>query len=177
MLRRPVVLTVFGILNLCLAGLGLLMAVQALITIAWPPQLPIANPVLDVVQHDPQYKKWVVATWLITVLMSCLLALAGLGLLKSKPWGRSLSIVWALAALGIFVVTLVVNCAYLGPAVATMLTQHPPGRPLTPEEIAGFGIAFGVLAAGIPRLIYLIVLLVFMLHPSTTVALRTVGEP
>ena len=43
--------------------------------------------------------------------------------------------------------------------------------------VFGILIAFGALAAGIPRPIYLIVLLVFMLHPSMTAALRTVREP
>ncbi len=153
--NRPVVATVFGVLNIVFGGLAVLGMLWALarvgpllvrgITVEW--------------EREPMYPLWWVASSCVRLLVSGVLVLAGVGLLTLRPWGRPLSIGYAIFAIAFVLATAVVNALLL----------------------AARGHVVWAAAAGLARmcvgLLYPVVLLVFMLHPSVAAALREASQP
>jgi len=148
--NRPVVATVFGVLNIVFGGLAVLGVLWALAR---------TGPLLVRSGWQPMHPLWWVASSCVRLLVSGVLVLAGVGLLTLRPWGRPLSIGYAIFAIAFVLATAVVNALLL----------------------AARGHVVWAAAAGLARmcvgLLYPVVLLVFMLHPSVAAALREASQP
>lgn len=122
-MHRPTSVTVFGILNLVFAALGLCGVAFAVMGLAVIANMPEAadmppNPQLDALQH-PGYQAFTYANIGLGFLATIVLAIAGIGLLKLKSWGRSLSLGYAAYSIVMLIVGLVVSYIFIiQPAVA-----------------------------------------------------------
>ena len=109
-LKKPVSATVFGVLHLIFGILGAVGTPLNFISISMinshdrPP-----NPAWDVMRDTPGYMTFYIASLAIGFVMSIVLIVAGMGLLKDKPSGRTLSIWYGFASLLIGVGSTAIN--------------------------------------------------------------------
>lgn len=153
---RPTSILVFGILNLVFGGLGLCAPISLMqLFVDVPGQPP--NPVIERMKDDALLYNWIVVSTIIGLVLAVALIVAGIGLIREKAWGRSLSILYAWIAIVVGVVgTVVMAILLLVPMVQELSGQS------TPEEIGGVigGVAGGI--GGCFGLIYPLLLLIFM---------------
>ncbi len=94
-MKRPTSVTVFGILNIVFAALGILgvlgslMVFTVLVTSS-------NNPVVQVIHDNPAYAAWMKIGGVLGLIVSGGLLAAGIGLLLLRPWGRILSIAYSI---------------------------------------------------------------------------------
>jgi len=147
---RPVVATVFGVLNVALGGLGVM---------GWLLTIGRTFPFLARSGWRPAYRLWWVASHCVGLILAGVLVLAGVGLLTLKPWGRWVSIGYPICAIVFVIASAAVNALFL----------------------AAYGHVMWGAAAGLARvlagLLYPVVLLVFMLHPTVAAALKEACAP
>ena len=169
-MQRPTSVTVFGILNLVFAGFGVFGVLISLFLFFAPSSLD--NPVIRLIHNNPGY-----ATYLKTSIVigfgACLgLLAAGIGLLMLKPWGRTVSIVYAIFTILQTIVGIVLNyLLMLRPLLEE--AQHKSG----PEAAGAIGGAIGGTVGGCAGLIYPVLLLIFMLRPNVVAAFRPPAYP
>src|SRR2546428_12207469 len=132
--RRPTSVLVIAIFHFILGGLGLLLGViglagslmvYATLASAPPPPPSATGPAavtpaaqyqyLDA--HLPYWKEVDLTSAAVSLVLSALMVVAGVGLLKMKPWGRTLSLVYGVGSIlyqiGVFIYAL----AYRLPAM------------------------------------------------------------
>jgi hypothetical protein len=167
---RPTSVTVFGILNLVFAGLGLCGLCFGLIPIigmeAMPNQPP--NPVIELMKENQAYYVFTVVTMALGFVATVVLGLAGFGLLKMRVWGRQLSVVYALYAIIAGIVGMIANWFWLvGP-----LMEQANAAGAGPERAGAIGGVIGGAFGGCIGLIYPVLLLIFMMRPNVVQAFR-----
>jgi len=168
---RPASVVVFGILNLVFGALGVCgtAASSAMFFIDLPRDPVIPNPALDLIQSDSTYRLFMQVMIALGIIFSLVLVVAGIGLLLSKAWGRTLSIAYGWYAIVGAIVGMIANWIYLvQPLLANMRQADGNGGP---AEAAAIGGAVGGLAGGCFGLIYPVILLVFMYRPALRDAL------
>ena len=94
-------------------------------------------------------------------IFNIILIVSGIGLLKRRNWGRTLSNVYAVIAIIQAIGTLVLNLVFLPEAMAEM-----PGAENNPGQ------AIGNIVGGVVALIYPILLLIFLNKPEVKSALH-----
>lgn len=174
---RPASLTVFGVLNIVFGVVGICgsAASSAMFFVEMPSDPGIPNPALDLMKSDTTYRLVMQAMLAIGVVFSLVLIAAGVGLLRSKAWGRTLSIAYGWYGLVGVVAALVVNWIYL---VQPMLANlNKAGGDVGPAEAGAIGGAVGGLAGGCVGVIYPILLLVFMYRSALRDWLAAGREP
>jgi len=169
-MQRPTVVTVFGILNIGFAALGLIGAAATLLMFRF---LPAAgNPVLQLMNENALLKAWTDASLLLGVVASFFLLAAGIGLLMMRNWARVLSLAYGIYAIlsGVIgtVLTLVLLCKPL---------LDTAGKHRGPETVAAVGGAVGGTVGGCISLIYPILLIIFMTRPRVVAAFKTPSLP
>jgi hypothetical protein len=165
---RPTSVTVFGVLNLVFAALGLcglcfgvipLLAMQSI-----PNQPP--NPVLELLQENQAYYVFTIVSMALGFVATVALGLAGYGLLNMRPWGRHLSIVYAVYAIIAGIVGMIANWIWLiGP-----LMEQAGAAGAGPEQAGAVGGAVGGMFGGCIGMIYPVLLLIFMTRPNVVQA-------
>ena len=167
---RPTSATVFGILNLvfaCLGLCGLLFALVAQYGMSQMANQP-ANPVLDLMNQNEAYKAFTMVMMGLGFISTCVLGIAGVGLLKMQAWGRQLSIIYAVYAIFAAIVGTIANWVWVfGP-----LMEQADAMGAGPEKAGAIGGAIGGMIGGCFGTIYPIILLIFMMRPSFAQALR-----
>ena len=169
-MQRPASVTVFGILNIVFAVLGVFGLVATLVLF----QLPATtnNPVVKIIHNTPAYAAWLKLSIPLGLLSCTALLAAGIGLLRLKSWARTLSIAYAIYAVVFGILAMVVNFIFL---FRPMLDQ---ARQQTGPEAAGaIGGAIGGSIGGCFGLIYPVLLLIFMLRPTIVAAFRPPAPP
>jgi len=167
-MKRPVSTLVFGILNLVFAAWGLLaLAMMAAMMFSSAPGAA-GNPVIKLMQDSPGYMLFMKASAILGLAAIIVLALAGVGLLLLKNWGRQLSIVYAVYGIFATIVGFAVNYSF----VTAPLLEKASTMPSGPEKAALLGGAYGGLIGGCAGLIYPIILLIFMFRPNVVAALK-----
>jgi len=164
-MQRPTSATVLGILNLIFAALGLCgvgFAVIALAVIrnadAAGGRLPLS---LKLMQNNEIYRLFNIASIGLGGIFAVLLAVAGIGLLRVRPWGRTLSIVYGVYGVLMSIATVTINLAMFAPELK--LAQQAADVQGTAEAMSGM---IGAGVNGCFGLIYPIALLGFMLFHS-----------
>lgn len=167
---RPTSVTVFGILNLVFAGLGLcgtcVFAVQWSLVNAMPDQPP--NPVFELMKENQSLYMFTIVSMGIGFVFTVLLGLAGFGLLKMRPWGRQLSIVYAVYTIIAAVVSSFANWAWMFGRLLEKADEMPAG----PEQFVAIVTAYGTVFGGCFNVVYPIFLLIFMMRGSVVQAFR-----
>jgi hypothetical protein len=161
---RPTSVTVFGILNLVFAGLGLCGLCFSLIPLlamdAIPNQPP--NPVIELMKENQAYFTFTMVQTALGFDATVVLGVAGFGLLNMRPWGRQLSIVYGVYAIVSGIVGIIASWIWLiGPLMER-------GDMAGPEKAGAMFGAFG----GCLGLIYPILLLIFMMRSNVVQAFR-----
>jgi hypothetical protein len=163
-MQRPKSVTVFGILNIVFAGLGLCgMAFSVMLFL--PSAAASNNPVVQIIQSSPAYAAWMKISIVLGFVVVVALLAAGIGLLNLKPWARTLSIIYAVYAIVMVLVSDVVNYIFL---IQPMLQKAHSEQ--GPEAAGAIGGAIGGMFGGCFGLIYPILLLIFMTRPHVVAA-------
>jgi hypothetical protein len=167
-MQRPTAVTVFGILNIIFAALGI-FGVLASVMLFMAVGTGSNNPVIQLIHDSPDYAAWMKVSIVLGLLVSVAWLAAGIGLLKLMPWARTLSIICAMYSLVMVVVGGVVNYIYL---IQPMLQQAQQKQ--GPESAGAIGGAVGGMFGSCFGLIYP-VLLIFMMRPNVVAAFRGVA--
>lgn len=165
---RPASLIVFGILNILFGVLGLCGTAgsSAMFFMDLPRDPAIPNPMLDLIASNPTFRLFMQVTVVLGGLASLVLLVAGVGLLLTKAWGRTLSVGYAWYAIVAGIVGLLVNWVYvMQPMLAAMKGAEGPAA------FGAIGGLVGGLIGGLVSLAYPIVLLAFMNRTALRAAL------
>ncbi len=130
--QKPASATVFGILNLVFGILGICGSVVGAAAIAFA---QLAPPNADQPQFNffdnPVYAGIAYVQMGAGLLLTILLIAAGAGLLKFKPWGRSLSNYYSILAIGLGIIGLMVHIIF----VVLPTLQLDPGAPVEQRSV------------------------------------------
>lgn len=127
-------------------------------------------------ESGPAFHAVQIGTVVIDLAISITMIVSGMGLLQLRPWGRLLSIVYAVISIGLKLFEAVYAFAYTIPEVNEFLKTHTASS--TEEQ---FAFSFmRMLAIGSPIvqlvcMIYPIIVLVIMFRPSVAAAFRSDG--
>ena len=165
-MQRPAAVTVFGVLNIVFAGLGIIGVLGSLVLFL--PSVANAgngNPVIKIIHDNPAYAAWLKISIVLGLAGCGVLLAAGIGLLKLLPWARTLSIVYAIYAMVMSIIGSVVNYFML---TQPMLAEaHGKSGA---EAGAAIGGAIGGMLGGCFGLIYPVLLLIFMMRANVKAA-------
>jgi len=168
-MRRPTSVTVLGILNVVFAAWGLMGIAFYIAMMFMPPALNANNPVLDLMRQNAGYAMYANISMVLGGVLTLVLCLAGIGLLMLRPWGRLLSIAYAVFAIISVIVNTAVNYYFLLAPMMDKQAALPPG----PEKMAAMGGIMGMVLGTCVGPVYPVVLLVFMYRANVRAAFRT----
>ncbi len=171
-MQRPAAVTTFGILNIIFAGFGVFGIIGSFALLTMTAASAAKNPVLRIMQENPAYAMWMKVAIPLGILACGVLLAAGVGLLRMKNWGRTLSIAYAIYAIVIGILSTVLNILFV---VRPLLEEA--SRKQGPEAAGAMGGAIGGSVGGCFGLIYPIVLLIFMMRPKLVAAFRSATPP
>jgi len=167
-MRRPVVLIVLGIVNLTWAALGLLGDLRAVVALVTRPPGAMET------SQGPTHAAVFAALILSGAAATLVLAVAGVGLLRARPWGRSLSIGYALYTLAATPLAIVLKYSWVAvPTLARAAAESPRLRQMVETRVTQDMAA--LVAAGLLGLAYAAILLWCMSRPGVRAALRRSG--
>jgi hypothetical protein len=169
-MQRPTTVTVFGVLNIAFALLGVLgiFASFALLSATAMSN----NPAVTIIRDNPTYAAWMKISIPLGVLSCMLLLAAGVGLLFLKEWARKLSIGYAVYAILFGIAGIALNFVFLTRPMLERASQQQG-----PEAAGAMGGAIGASIGGCFGLIYPILLLIFMMRPNVKAAFRPLDLP
>jgi hypothetical protein len=170
-MQRSTVVTVFGILNIIFAALGL-FGLVASVMVFTATGSSSNNPVIQTIHNNPSYAAWLKISLVLGMGASAALLAAGIGLLNLKPWARTLSIIYAIYAIVNVLVGGVANYIFL---IQPMMQQAQQKQ--GPEAAGAIGGAVGGMFGTCFGLVYPVLLLIFMLRPKVVAAFRPSGLP
>jgi hypothetical protein len=171
-MNRPVTVTVFGVLNILFAAMGLLGVVTTTAMILGFFHVP-ANGPLKVMYDNPNYWVFLKVSTFFGFLAGVVLVFAGVGLLMMKNWGRLLSILYGVYGILVCIISLVANYFFMSPLIGKM-SQMPDG----PEKFGLIGGLIGGVIGGCFGMIYPICLLIFMCRSNVVKAMQNAsGTP
>jgi|SRR5579862_2339485 len=172
---RPVGVTVFAILNLVFGGLGLTCNLcNIVLTPALQQMQAHQGGQNDSQELEKQLKAnvpgFAVVAWVqvgTSLLMSCLLVIAGIFLLRMSNAGRWLCVCFSVVEVLAQIASMIYTIGYVSPAVdewaKTKSDQLPPG--FMGMMFIGATVVFGFLVMA-----YAVTLLIYMLLPATAKA-------
>jgi hypothetical protein len=170
-MQKPASVTVFGILNIVFAVFGIIGMFASVFLLF--PQANANNPVIQIIHDSPAYAAWLKLSIALGAVVCVVLLAAGIGLLRLRPWARMASIIYAIYAILMGLVGMVVNYYFL---VQPMLAQAQQKQGA--EAAGAIGGAIGGCIGGCFGLIYPILLLIFMTRANVVAAFRpTSGQP
>lgn len=187
---RPTAVVVIAILHFVFGGLGIIGGLctggsQALRSFGVSGSLQGQNGAADyetvIEQKAPSYRIVKPASVAGDLLISVLMIVSGFGLLEMRPWGQTLSILYAvlsiLLKIGSSIYAFVVMVPIADELFNTVFKQQmPAGGPPPPPGMADFFGVMGKVAAWagvvwpLLTMIYPIIVLIIMLRPSVAAA-------
>jgi hypothetical protein len=169
-MQRPTSVTVFGILNILFAAVGVIGTIGSIVMLSTMDAS--RNPVVRIIRENPGYAAWMKLSLPLGLAATAALLTAGIGLLRMKPWARKLAIGYAIYALAFGLLGTVVNYLFL---MRPMLEEA--SRKQGPEAAAAIGGAIGGTIGGCFGMIYPILLLIFMTRPNLVAAFNPPDVP
>jgi hypothetical protein len=163
-MQRPTSITVFGILNIVFAAFGF-FAVLASVMLFAVTGTNSNNPVIQLIQDNPAYAAYLKFSIGLGLVVCAALLVAGIGLLKMKPWARMLSIIYGVFGIISVIINSIANYYFL---VQPMLEKAHNEQ--GPEAAGVMGGAIGSMFGGCFGIIYPVLLLVFMNLPKVAAA-------
>ena len=169
-MQRPTSVTVFGILNILWGLFGLFgNAVAAVMMVALAAAPP--NAVVRA-QTSPAMMAWVEVNLALGAIACIALVASGIGLLNMKPWGRKVSIGYAIYALFSAAVGLAVQGWFV-----TLPVMQEVQHNNSPESAAAVGGLIGGIFGGCLSCIYPVLLWYFMSRPQVVAAIEGMPAP
>lgn len=159
-MQRPTSVTVFGILNIVFGALGLICTPFSLALLFVPTESPVMNTPAMAAFNNPAYRAWTLSMGVAGMVVAVLLIVAGIGLLQCRPWGRKMSIGYAVYTMVMSLVSAGVSAVWL----TSMAGGAAEGGPQAGAML--FGGIGGAVGGTCIALIYPIFLLVFMFRPG-----------
>lgn len=147
MQQRPISVTIFGILNI---GFALLGIASLLLSVFFTGASSMGGSVMKEMYNDPRYMEWTKISTPIAGIASIVLLAAGIGLLLLQNWGRIVSIIHAVFS----ILFSIAGCVVALMAHLTLI--------LLIASVATF----------VFSLIYPILLIIFMTRPAVVSALK-----
>jgi hypothetical protein len=165
-MQRPTAVTVFGVLNIGFAAMGVISLISTLFMFRNLGDQK--NPVIQLMHDNPTYTAWLKISIPLGVVALIVLLIAGIGLLQMKNWGRNLSLIYGIYALlmGIVGIAVTYQCLVIP---LMQQAQNKSG----PEYVGAMAGAIGASIGSLFSLIYPILLIVFMTRPKLIAAFRT----
>jgi hypothetical protein len=170
-MQRPASVTVFGVLNIVFACLGIL-GVMGSVILFLPQSANSNNPVIQIIHDNQAYALWLKASIVLGLAACSVLLAAGIGLLKLLPWARIVSIAYAIYAIVMSLVGTVVN--YFMLVQPMMASAHGKSGA---EAGAAIGGAIGGMLGGCLGLIYPVLMLIFMTKANVKAAFGAGSQP
>lgn len=172
-MQRPVSVSVLAVLNIVFGAIGIVSTPVSLFMTFKPQSFgPMAGNTQQVfgfdIMGDPTYRAFMLVSSVLGIAVTIALLAAGIGLLKLKPWARTVSIGYAIYAIVAGLAGWVFTYFYIMQPMMEKLGEA--GDPAATAARFGFvggssiGMCFG--------LAYPIVLLVFMFMPNVKQAFR-----
>lgn len=155
---RPTTATVFGVLNIAFGAMGILGAIATFAILAATASGALPEPQLPEAFKSPLIESTQLISNIVNTVLSILMIAAGVGLLKVRPWGRSLSIWIAIGSILVIILAIGIQLSILAPALSS-LDQLDTNSPEDMGVVGGF---VGGVVGGCVGLIYPIATLVFM---------------
>jgi hypothetical protein len=167
MRQRPIVIMVFGILNI---GFALFKCAGLLLGALVMNANPGGNPAVAALRNNPTYAEWNHVSMVVTAIFGIMLVASGIGLLLLQNWARVLAMVYA--ALDILFVGMgaIFTQKVLAPLMASQI--HGPSAAIV-EMSMKVGFVFGLLFG----MAYPILLLIFMTRPQVVEACKPLAVP
>jgi hypothetical protein len=128
----------------------------------------VRNPVLDLMAENPGYRLFNQVSLGLGFIATIVLIIAGVGLLQSKSFGRTLSIGYGIYALLSGIVGLIASYVFL----IQPLLERAQAAGGGPEQAGAIGGMIGGLFGGCLGLVYPILLLIFMCRRNVAEALK-----
>jgi len=180
-MERPTAVTVFGILNIIFGVLwvfgtfGVLWVFNTLVPLMTS-RTPY-NAMTSILEDLSPYRT--VATALIPVgfLVAVLLIVAGIGLLRLRPWARALSIGYAVCAIIAAVLGAVVHVLVIGRMMGEVVASVADSPASDVIVVTGSVVAVMSAAVGLIVLVYAVLLLIFMFRPTVVHAFKGTAQP
>jgi hypothetical protein len=186
--NRPTMVLVVGILQIVFGAMGLMCDLVGGVTLATTGgtgqfnmggNTPQARRQVEMQQHmervreekEPYYKQVAFANLGVSVTLSLMMLLSGIGLVRVEAWGRSLGIGYAVLSLLTKVLTVLYAAAFTVPAMQEVARTLP--RQTQEEQIMATTIgATSYIALGIPLLlaVYPAVILFLLCRPAVVEA-------
>jgi hypothetical protein len=164
-MQRPTSVSIFGILNMVFACLGVLGTLGSIAMFYLPGNSN--NPVIKIMQENPSYAAFIKLSIPLGFLNSIILLTAGIGLLNLKNWARLLSIGYAIYAIVFALLSMALNIIFVMRPLLEQASQRQG-----PEEAGAIGGAIGGSVGGCFALVYPILLLIFMTRPKLVAAFQ-----
>ncbi|MDE3066532.1 MAG: hypothetical protein KGJ60_03175 [Verrucomicrobiota bacterium] len=111
-MQRPTAVTVFGILNIVFAALGI-FGVLASVMLFAVVEATSRNPLVKLIHESPFFAAWMKLSIVLGLAAAAALLAAGIGLLKLQPWARALSITYAIYAIIMVLIGMAINFIFL----------------------------------------------------------------
>src|SRR5436189_5703041 len=108
---RPTSATVFGVLHLLFGVCGLcgITMSGAMLFVPLSPEMTRNNPALSLMQESAIYYAFMIISVALGFITCVVLIIAGVGLLQLQTYGRNLSIVYGVYAIGMHLIGTLVN--------------------------------------------------------------------
>jgi hypothetical protein len=192
MRERPLSIMPIAVLHFVFGGLGILCGICSGIQLAgggqnWMTPTPNGPQAAEMKQMQDEMQKAMesgagskavqIGTVILDLAISIIMIVSGIGLLQLRPWGRSLSILYAILSIALKIFEAVYAFAVTGPIINEFINTHTASGP---EQEFMFTVMRMV--AIIPPLIqlvcmlYPIIVLIIMFRPAVTAAFRNGGS-
>jgi hypothetical protein len=165
-MQRPTAVTVFGILNIVFAALGIFGIFASIALLAAAGQNS-NNPMIQIIHDNPGYAAYLKISTVLGMFVSLALLAAGIGLLLLQPWARVLSIAYGIFAIVSVPVNTIISFIFVTQPMLAQMQQHQSNAATTGAAVGGLA---GSLIGGCFGLIYPVLLLIFMLRANIKAA-------
>ena len=167
---KPTSMTVFGILNIIFGTLGICGTIFAGFALFAQQMVQQNNPAIEMMQASPAMYAFQLVTTALGFVATIVLIIAGIGLLQTKGYGRTLSIGYSIYAMIAGIVGTIFTMIFVVMPMINRIQDVPDGPDKAGVVGGAIGGAVGGVIGGCIGLIYPALLLFFMTRPNVVAA-------
>jgi hypothetical protein len=183
--KRPASFTVFGVLCIVFASLGLLcnvggLAITKVVEAAQSEADRAKAKAMEkeLFERVPGYQTQAWAKLTVDVVMELLLLATGIGLLKMLSWSRPACIAYGLLTVLMQLANMVYIIAFVSPVLEDLVNkQLREQNPQVQVTVPGWALNLGVILASLLGMVFATILLIFALRPAMGQQLAMAGQP